>query len=130
MPKKRILIVDDEEAIRGVLRDFFDIEGFEVFEAADGASALEMARKEYFDVVLTDLTMPAPDGFGVLKEIRHIRPEAAVLMCTAYASPENTIKALELGCDGYVRKPFSLQRLKYMIHQGLMKRKSERKHPR
>jgi DNA-binding response OmpR family regulator len=127
MPTKRILIVDDEKAMRELLRDFLETEGFAVFEAADGASALEMAKTQPFDVVLTDLKMPPPDGLGVLKEIRHIRPEIAVIMCTAYNSPDNTISALELGCDGYVSKPFNLERLKCIIHEGMLRRKWEGK---
>lgn len=122
---RRILIVDDEKDVRDVHRDFFKREGLEVLEAADGASALEIAKTESFDVVLTDLKMPPPDGFGVLKEIRRIRPEAAVVILTAYASPENAITALELGCDGCVSKPVRLERLKHLIHQGLIKRKWE-----
>jgi DNA-binding NtrC family response regulator len=128
MSNKRILIVDDEGAIRDVLGDFFEGKGFEVFEAADGASALEIAREHPLDVVLTDLRMPGPDGFGVLKEMRRIRPETAVLIYTGYHSSDNAITALELGCDGYVSKPVKLEQLEYIIHQGLIKRKWDRKH--
>lgn len=128
MQTKRILVVDDEKDVRDVLRDFFQGEGFEVFEAADGTTALEIARKQPLDVVLTDLKIPPPDGLGVLKDIRRIRPEAAVLIFTAYHSTENVIRALELGCDGYVSKPVKLERLKYIIDQGLVKRRWERAH--
>jgi CheY-like chemotaxis protein len=121
----RILVVDDEKDVREVLRDFLEIEGFEVFEAAEGKSALEIARKHSFDVVLTDLSMPGPDGFGVLKEIRRIRPEAAVLIFTGYVSPANALEALELGCDGYVTKPIALRQLKQVIAEGMTKRKRE-----
>jgi CheY-like chemotaxis protein len=113
MQAHRILIVDD---------------GFEVFEAADGASAIEVARKQLFDVVLTDLHMPPPDGLGVLKEVRRIHPDTAILILTAYALPDNEIKALELGCDGVISKPVDLERLRGIVHQSLMKRKWERMH--
>jgi DNA-binding response OmpR family regulator len=123
MPPKHILIIDDEEDIRKLLRDFFEREGFEVFEAADGVTAIEIATIKRFDVVLTDLKMPAPDGLEVLKEIRDLCPETTVLILTGYPTPESTVKALELGCDGYFAKPIKLKRLKYLIQEALVKRK-------
>ncbi len=119
---KCILVVDDDKDVREVLRDFFKIEGFEVYEAYDGEKALQMIQERPFDVVLTDIRMPARDGLSLLREIKQIRPEATVLMITAYPSPANTVKALEFGCDGYVSKPFGLERLKYMVHRCLSKR--------
>lgn len=122
-PTRSILLVDDEENIRAVLRDFFESEGFEVFEATDGADAIEMTKTKRFDVVLTDLMMPGPDGLEVLREIRHVSPATAVLMLTGFPSTESIIKALELGCDGYLSKPINLSELKYMILRGLIFRK-------
>lgn len=126
MPPKRMLIADDEEDLRKTLRDFFESEGFEVFEAADGAMAIEIASVERFDVVLTDLKMPDPDGLKVLKEIRHVCPETAVLILTGYPSPGSVTDALELGCDGYASKPIDLKHLMHMIHKALIKRKWQR----
>ena len=123
----RILIVDDEEGIREVLRDFFEGEGFEVFEAANGVGALEMARRERFDVVLTDLKMPGLDGLQVVKEIRHMRPRTAALILTGYPSTESAVSAMEIGCDGYLNKPVDLGLLKYMTLRGLIFRKWEQK---
>jgi len=128
MGPKRILIIDDEESIRKVLKEFFEGEGFEVLEAGDGTTAMEAARKTSLDVVLTDLKMPGPDGLHVLNEIRQIHPNTAGLIITGYPSPETTIKALELGCDGYLTKPLNLEHLKSMVFQGLMQRNWERKH--
>lgn len=127
MMRVRVLIVDDEKGIREVLRDFFEGEGFEVFEAADGAGALEMARKERFDVVLTDLKMPGLDGIQVLKEIRHILPDTAALILTGHPSSESAVTAMEIGCDGYLNKPVNLSLLKYMTLRGLIFRKWEQK---
>ena len=124
----RILIVDDEKDVREVLRDFFEMEGFEVFEAVEGKSAVEIAREHPLDVVLTDLRMPGTDGFSVLKEIRHIRPEAAVLIFSGYASPADASEALKLGCDGYVNKPVRLDELRHVIRQGLIRRRGEGQH--
>ncbi len=125
MPTKRILIVDDEKDIREVLRDFFEIEGFEVSEAADGSEALELVRDDSFDVVLTDLLMPGPDGLEVLEGIRKTHPDTAVLVLTGYPSLDSTLKAFELDCDGYLNKPIDLSQLKYMTLRGLIYRKWE-----
>lgn len=123
MTNRRILIVDDEEGIRAVLRDFFEGEGFNVFEAAAGADALEMTRRNRFDVILTDLIMPGPDGLELLEEIRNVYPETAVLILTGYPSSETIVKALDLGCDGYLSKPINLSELRYMTLRGLMFRR-------
>lgn len=128
MPTKRMLIVDDKESIREVLRDFFESEGFDVFQAADGAIALEIGRTERFDVVLVDLKMPPPDGLEVLKELRHICPETAVLILTGYPSNESVADALRLGCNGYVGKPIELKRLKELVHEAMVKRKWQLEH--
>ncbi len=127
MERQRILIVDDEEAIRQTLREYFESEGFEVLEAADGTSAIEIARRERFEVVLTDLKMPDIDGLQVVDEIGRIRPDAVALILTGYPSPETTARALKLGCRGYITKPINLRHLRYLIYWGLIQRNWERK---
>ena len=128
MLTKRILIVDDNKGIREVLRDFFENQGFEVFEAADGARAIEIASIERFDVVLTDLKMPIPDGLEVLKEIRRVCPETAVLILTGYPSPDSMVNALKLGCNGYASKPIDFDQLTDVVHKALVKRKWQLQH--
>jgi len=127
MLNKRILIVDDEKGIREVLKDFFEGEGFEVYEAADGEGALGMARTRRFDVVLTDLKMPGLDGLEVLRQIRNILPDTAALILTGYPSDESAVTALEMGCDAYLNKPVDLSLLKYMTLRGMIFRKWEQK---
>jgi DNA-binding NtrC family response regulator len=119
--------VGDEKNIRDVLRAFFEFQGFEVFEAADGMEASQKIREEPpFDVVLTDLRMPGTDGLQVLKVGRSVSPETAVLIFTGYSSRERESSAVKLGRDGFLGKPFRLDHLKSMIYQSLTKRKGER----
>jgi DNA-binding NtrC family response regulator len=122
----RILIVDDEAPVRRVLSRFFKSEGFEVSQAADGAAAIEIVKRERFDVVLSDLRMPGLCGLDVLKQIKQTVPETVVLIITAYPTPETGVKALKLCADGYVSKPVDLSRLKSLVVHYLMLRKWQR----
>ena len=123
MATKRILIVDDERAVRQVLRDFFRGEGFEVCEAASGGEALKMAREVEFHIILTDLKMPDETGIEVVKQIRSISNKTAVFIVTGYPSPETSVMALELDVDGYISKPVDLNRLKQLVVYGHIRRK-------
>jgi len=123
MHPRRMLIVDDEKDIRTVLRHFFEIKGFEVSEATDGVEALEKVNKESFDVVLTDLRMPGPDGLEVLRLVKSVCPESIVLVLTGYPSSQNKTAAMELGCDGFLSKPVRLEQLWNTVHQTLTKQR-------
>lgn len=125
MQGTRILIVDDEKYIRDMLKAFFEYQGFEVFEAADGMEASEKVREEAFDLVLTDLRMPGLDGLKVLKLVKSVSAETAVLILTGYPSPQSESAAMKLGCDGFLSKPFRLENLKSAVHQSLARRKVE-----
>jgi len=125
---KRILIADDEEPIRELLRKFFRREGFEAWEAASGTETLKLIKKRKFDVVLTDLKMPGLDGLGVLEQIREISPTTVVLIFTGYPTPESTLRALELSTDGYVTKPINLEQLRNLVMRALALRRWEKRH--
>lgn len=122
----RILIVDDDDPVREVLCSFFREEGFEVREASHGSAALDMVRKERFDLVLSDLVMPGLSGLDVLREIKNNAPETVVLIMTAYPSPETSVRGLELCGDGYISKPMNLGRLKSTVVEHLIRRRWER----
>ena len=123
MHTRRMLIVDDEKDIRTVLKAFFEIKGFEVSEATDGVEALEKINKESFDVVLTDLRMPGPDGLAVLKSVKPLWPETAVIILTGYPSSRNKATAMQLGCDGFLSKPVRLEQLWKTVGQTLANEK-------
>jgi two-component system, OmpR family, alkaline phosphatase synthesis response regulator PhoP len=101
----RVLLVDDDPAIREVLSAYFRREGHEVVEAMDGQGALHLATAS--DVVVLDLMLPVLDGWEVLRILKRDRPSLPILMLTARGSEDDRILGLELGADDYVVKPFS-----------------------
>lgn len=102
----KILIVDDEEMIREVLREYVEFEGNEAFEAADGMEAVRLCRDNTYDLVLMDVMMPHLDGFSAVKEIKKIK-DIPVIMLSARGEEYDKLFAFELGVDDYVTKPFS-----------------------
>lgn len=102
----KILIVDDEEKIREVLKEYAEFEGYEVFEADDGFKAMEMAKKYDFSIIIMDIMMPKLDGFSAVKEIRKTS-NVPVLMLSARSEEYDKLFGFELGIDDYVVKPFS-----------------------
>jgi two-component system, OmpR family, KDP operon response regulator KdpE len=107
----RVLIVDDEPAIRRALRPPLIEMGFEVAEASRGEIALEMLRAERYDVVLLDVNMPGIGGLETLRRIRAGAPRLPVLMLTVRDTEDEKVHALEAGADDYVTKPFSVREL-------------------
>lgn len=99
----RILIVDDHESIRSVLDAVLSQAGHSCMTASTGETAIEMARRSKFDLVVLDVNMPQMSGLQVLQRIRRFTP--AVLMVTGDSNIATVRAAVELGCDGYVAKP-------------------------
>ena len=114
-PKKKILIVDDDEVHRMMLKANLSREGFELSEADNGLSAVEAVRDGFFDLVLMDIRMPKQSGIDALKEIKEISPAIPVLLITAYAELESAIEAVKLGAKDYIQKPIDVEKLKVTI---------------
>ncbi len=102
----KILIVDDEEMIRGVLREYIEFEGHEAFEAADGMAAVKLCRENDYDLILMDVMMPHLDGFSAVQGIKKIK-DIPVIMLSARGEEYDKLFAFQLGVDDYVTKPFS-----------------------
>lgn len=102
----KILIADDEQKIREVLREYAEFEGHEVSEAVDGMQAVEFVRKNSFDIIILDIMMPRLDGFSACKEIRKFS-DTPVLMLSARGEEYDKLFGFEIGADDYVVKPFS-----------------------
>lgn len=109
--KPRILIVEDEPAIRTGLIDVFVYHGFGVEYAVDGASGLSLALTGVYDLILLDVMLPGRNGFDVCTAIREVDREQPIIMLTAKAADEDVIHGLALGADDYVAKPFSVAQL-------------------
>jgi two-component system KDP operon response regulator KdpE len=107
----RILIVDDELAIRRALRPPLAELGFQVAEASRGEEALQLLRSGGYDVVLLDINMPGIGGIETLRRIRAFAPRLPILMLTVRDQEEDKVAALDLGADDYVTKPFSTREL-------------------
>lgn len=102
----KILIADDEQKIREVLREYAEFEGHEVEEAVDGMQAVEIAKNQDFDIIILDVMMPRLDGFSACKEIRKYK-NTPVLMLSARGEEYDKLFGFEIGADDYVVKPFS-----------------------
>jgi DNA-binding response OmpR family regulator len=107
-----MLIVEDDPDIRMGLREYFDMEGYEVETAEDGEVALEaMKNAEQCDVVLLDIMLPKKDGFEILREAQEMGFSAPVLVLTAKGEQEAKLKGFGLGADDYITKPFNVEEL-------------------
>ncbi|HSN94374.1 MAG TPA: response regulator transcription factor [Anaerolineaceae bacterium] len=116
--KYRILVVDDERGLVRIIRLNLEQDGFEVFEANNGAQAMDRLRAVIPDLVLLDVMMPDLDGFTVLRMIREVG-NTPVIMLTAKGEEGDKVKGLELGADDYVTKPFSPKELASRIRAVL-----------
>src|SRR5678815_5535781 len=126
---KRVLIVDDEENIRRVIRLTLQASGYEIGEAGDGESGLAMfGDGSKWDAVLVDQRMPGMDGLETLKRINERDPTARVIMATAYASIELAVDAMKLGATDFVRKPMTPEILRNAVAAALSKGRRRQQH--
>lgn len=120
----RVLIVDDEDMIRNVLKEYVEFEGNEAYEAADGMEAVRACRDNDFDVILMDVMMPRLDGFSAVKEIKKFK-DIPVIMLSARGEEYDKLFGFEIGVDDYVTKPFSPKEVMARINV-VTKRKAQR----
>ncbi len=119
--KIRILVVEDEAAIRAGLVDVLVYHGYDAATAVDGPSGLDQALSGTFDLILLDVMLPGMDGFAICNRIRAHDREQPIIMLTAKTSDEDIIQGLSLGADDYVSKPFSVAQLLLRI-QAVLRR--------
>lgn len=118
----RVLVVDDEPAIRRFVRTSLTAEDYRVTEAEDGQAALESLRREPPDVLLLDLGLPNIDGFDVIRQIRESGSVMPIVVLSSRADEAGKVRALDLGADDYVTKPFGIEELLARLRAALRHR--------
>lgn len=111
----RVLVVDDEEKIRNVIKEYAEFEGYEIDEACDGMEAIAKCRSGEYDIIIMDIMMPKLDGFSSIKEIKKIK-DIPVIMLSARSEEYDKLFGFEIGIDDYVVKPFSPKELMARIN--------------
>jgi DNA-binding response OmpR family regulator len=120
-----VLTIEDDAAIRRGIVDALRFAGYDVLEAADGQTGLEMATQRQFDLLLLDLVLPRRDGFEILQEVRRLRPTLPVIVLTARGDEGDRVRGLHDGADDYVVKPFSVKELLARV-EAVLRRSAER----
>jgi CheY-like chemotaxis protein len=126
--KGTILLVEDEDQLRRVMKDLLEREGYAIVEAADGVQALEQVDRHNPDVILLDLNLPGMDGYGVLQHLRS-RPGTStvpVIVLTAKGDEDNEVRVLKLGADDFLTKPFRARALSARLESVISRRRSAR----
>ncbi|WP_457755888.1 response regulator [Thermodesulfatator indicus] len=126
----KILIAEDEKFFRILLFEELQDQKRQVKVVSNGAEALDLLKRENFDLLITDLKMPGLEGIELLKEAKKINPRILVIVITGYASLDSAIEALKEGAYDYIRKPFSLEELKVSVNNActliLLERENKR----
>ena len=128
MDAKRVLVVEDDAAIRRGLVDALRFAGYEVLQSANGQDGMAQALRATYDLLLLDLILPGQSGFDILKAVHEARPTLPVVILTARGEEDDRIKGLRLGADDYVVKPFSVRELLARV-EAVLRRSPERPNP-
>lgn len=120
----RILLVEDEDSIREIVKFNLELEGYEVIAAINGKIALKYFHEQYFDLIILDVMLPEIDGFQVCEQIRLTNIETPIIFLTAKDTALDRITGLKKGADDYLVKPFNLEELLLRVH-NLIKRSSK-----
>ena len=116
----RILIIDDQDAIRRVLRDILENEKYQVDDAANGPTALEMIKEQEYDAILCDIKMPDMDGIEVLEQVKSIC-DTPVIMISGHGTIDTAVDAIKKGAFDFIQKPPDLNRLLITVRNALDK---------
>src|SRR5436853_5579671 len=123
--KMKVLVVDDEDVLRQLVRDAMVIQGYDVYTAASGREALALGREHDFDLIFSDVVMDGLSGFDVLKAFRgELHSQAEIVLMTGQASVEAAIEAVQHGANDYICKPFSIS-----VLQAIANAVEQRRYP-
>lgn len=128
MESQKILVVDDDEVSRKLLKEVLEKQGFSVQLAPSGEEAVRQVKKEKFPVIISDIRMFELDGLAVLKQVKISQPQAAVILMTGFGSMEGAIAAIQEGAFDYVSKPFKMDDLKAVVARAFKHWESLRDH--
>lgn len=120
--KEKLLIIDDDKTLLKTLDKLLKKEGYQVTTTDNSSDALDRVKGEFFDLIILDIRMPGMNGVSLLEKIRKIqkgRPESMVIIITGYASEDVPIKAIKLGVDDYIMKPFELDEFLYSVNRNI-----------
>jgi DNA-binding response OmpR family regulator len=115
--KKRILIIEDDEEMRSLLKEFLNEEGYETDSVDNGSEAYRRLVRELFDLIITDIRMPGLTGLDILPGVRKLQPEAPIIVITAFGSEEVHHKVFERGATAYLEKPIHLENLRDLVQR-------------
>ena len=121
-PESRVLVVDDEPPIRRFLRTSLTAQGYQVIEAQDAASAQALLRENAVDVLVLDLGLPGTDGFEIIKQLREAGSPLPIIVLSSRTDEAGKVRALDLGADDYVTKPFGMDELLARLRAALRHR--------
>jgi two-component system response regulator PilR (NtrC family) len=121
--KGSVLIIEDENSMREVLKILLEGENYEVITASDGNEGLSYIEKDIFDLIITDIKMPGADGFEILKRAKEISPDTVIIMITAFGTTEAAIDAMKLGAYDYINKPFKIDEIRLIVKKALEKKR-------
>ena len=125
MDTRRVLVVEDDSAIRQGIADALTFAGYEVLQAANGNEGMAQGLRATIDLLMLDLILPGPSGFDILKAVRAARPTLPVIILTARGEEGDRVQGLRLGADDYVVKPFSVRELLARV-EAVLRRSPER----
>jgi len=125
MAKEKILIVDDDDGVREMLAEFFDVLGFQAVVACNGEEALALLEKHEVSIVISDIKMPVMDGIEMLKRIKKERADLDVILITGYEPDYSRNLVKEAGASDYVCKPFNIDVIERKV-RSLMEKRNER----
>ncbi|WP_235295652.1 response regulator transcription factor [Portibacter marinus] len=121
---KRILLVEDELSIQKVMQMNLELEGYEVVVADKGKQALELAKSQYFDLIILDVMLPEINGFEICEQVRLNNKEIGIIIVSAKDTAEDRVQGLKMGADDYLVKPFNLEELLLRVEK-LINRKDK-----
>ena len=126
--RARILVVDDNEGIRKVLKTILEEEGYVVDTAENGKEAIDKSNAKFYNLALIDIRLPDMEGTKLLNAIKETTPKMVKIIITGYPSLQNAIEAVNKGADAYILKPFDMDNVLNKIREHLKKQKEAKKY--